>query len=233
MCATIQLVEAITTTPFIMKYLNLTKLIIASLLTIIICACQTKKKESRLRYNAETFVPTYTLNIPENWTTERFSIPIDFAPSIPYNGIEELRFAPGWANATSEDYWTYSYLWFLDEKITFDAKTVADNLEAYYTGLVDRNIDKRKIQEEKVFPVKATFALVESQAGDLSTFKGSVHMLDYMAQQPITLNFIVHVKECPGKNNTFVFYEVSPQAETHTIWRTLNRIWTEFECDLK
>jgi hypothetical protein len=216
-----------------MKYLTLTKLLFASLLTILTLACQSKKKESKVHFNAETFVPPYQLIVPENWTTERFSIPIEFAPSIPYNGIEDLRFAPGWDNSSSEDYWTYSYLWYLDGKAQFDAQIMEKNLEAYYTGLIGRNIERRKIPNEKQFPVKATFEMVKTDDGDLSTFKGSVNMLDYMAQQPIKLNCLVHVSECPGKDNTFVFYEVSPQEEGHPIWNTLNKIWGEFRCDVK
>jgi len=208
-----------------MKYFILTMLLFTSLLS-----CETKKKE---HYNAETFVPTYNLIVPENWTTETFSIPIEFAPSIPYVGIEEVRFAPGWGNATSEDYWTYSYLWYLDGKEELNAETIQGNLEAYYTGLVGRNIERRKIPKEKLFPVKATIEVTKTQEGDLNTYKGSVDMLDYMAQQPIKLNCLVHVKECPGKDNTYVFYEISPQEETHPIWNTLNQIWKEFQCDVK
>jgi hypothetical protein len=216
-----------------MKYTILTKLLVVSLLTVSIFGCETKRKKPKVHFNAETFVPTYKLAVPENWTTERFGIPIEFAPSIPYAGIEELRFSPGWGDSTSEDYWTYSYLWYLDGKTKFDAKTMEKNLEAYYTGLVGRNIERRKIPKEKLFPVKAGFELVKAHDGDLSTFSGSVYMLDYMAQQPIKLNCLIHVKECPGKDNTFVFYEVSPHEVTHPIWNTLNTIWTEFQCDVK
>jgi hypothetical protein len=216
-----------------MKHLILTTLLVASLLTLLVVACQTKEKKPKTHFNAETFEPTYKLIVPENWTTEKFSIPIEFASSIPYAGIEELRFSPGWDNPTSEDYWSYAYLWYLDGKPEFDSKTVEKNLEAYYTGLVGRNIERRKIPKEKLFAVKANFETVETHKGDLSTFKGAVHMLDYMAQQLIKLNFLIHVKECPGKDNTFVFYEVSPREATHEVWNTLNKIWTEFQCDVK
>ncbi len=216
-----------------MKYLKLTRLLVASLLTFLVFACQTNRKEPSVQFDAETFVPPYKLVTPENWTTETFIIPIEFAPSIPYFGIEDLRFAPSWDNSGSEDYWTYAYLWYLDGKPKFDARTIAENLEAYYTGLVGRNIESRKIPREKLFPAKANFGIAETFEGDLATFRGSVDMLDYMAQKPVKLNCLVHVKECPGKDNTFVFYELSPQAETHPVWNTLNAIWKEFQCDAK
>lgn len=216
-----------------MKCRVIPRLWVVSLAALLIVGCKTRAQEQHPHFDAETFVPTYTLPTPVNWMTERFGIPIEFAPRIPYDGIEDLRFAPGWSASASEDYWTYSYLWYLNGKITFTPETIAENLDLYYTGLVGRNIEKRKIPKEKLFPVKATFEVVEKQGEDKSTFQGSVHMLDYMAQQPITLNFLVHVKECPGKNMTYVFYEVSPRERSHPVWKTLQKIWIDFNCDVK
>ena len=33
---------------------------------------------------------------------------------IKYSGVEDIRFAPGWGNAKSNEYWTYAFLWYLD-----------------------------------------------------------------------------------------------------------------------
>jgi hypothetical protein len=35
------------------------------------------------------------LKTPANWRFEQFSLPAEFAPTLKYNGIEELRFSPG------------------------------------------------------------------------------------------------------------------------------------------
>ena len=204
---------------------------VISLLTLLVGCSRNNTHETRALYDPEKFVPTYKLLTPENWTTERFGIPIEFAPSIPYVGIEDVRFAPGWDNTTSDDYWTYSYLWYLQGSVVFDAKTIEENLNAYYTGLVGRNIERRKIPKEKLIPVETKFETTEKNAGDLNTFKGTVHMLDYMTQEPITLNALVHVKSCPGKSNTFVIFEISPKEESHPIWQTLDKIYTEFQCE--
>jgi hypothetical protein len=214
-----------------MKECRSTQLLVFCLLVILLSSCHAKKTERKAYYNAETFVPPYKLIVPENWTSETFGIPIEFAPSIPYVGIEEVRFAPGWDYSSSEDYWTYSYLWYLDGDVSFDVETIEQNLEAYYTGLINRNIQRRRIPKEKLFQVNATFEKVDANQGDESTFRGSVNMLDYMAQEPILLNFMVHVKKCPGADNTFVFYKVSPHNQDHAVWNTLNQIWTEFECN--
>ena len=44
----------------------------------------------------------YTLPAPAHWGIERFPIPIGFAQQIPYKGMEDIRFTPGWAKATSD-----------------------------------------------------------------------------------------------------------------------------------
>ena len=44
----------------------------------------------------------YVLDTIKGWGIERFLIPISFAPSIPYKGVEDIRFTPGWAKKSNE-----------------------------------------------------------------------------------------------------------------------------------
>ncbi|HVI48804.1 MAG TPA: hypothetical protein VM802_28300 [Chitinophaga sp.] len=170
----------------------------------------------------------YHLPQVEGWGTEQFPIPIDFAPSLAYKGVEDIRFSPGWGNSKSEEYWSYSFLWYLDGKQTFTAAIVTRNLEAYYTGLVGRNISKRNIPAEKVVAVKAGIRKAATEKGDEQTFTGTVSMLDYMTQQPILQYCKVHVKSCD--DNTAVFHEISPKPYSHSIWTQMNNIWSGFRC---
>ncbi len=164
---------------------------------------------------------------------ERFLIPIEFAPQIPYKGVEDIRFTPGWGDAKSHDYWTYAFLWYLDDKQELNEKIIEGNLKAYYTGLVGRNIGKRKIPAEKIIPVKASIKKVKTDKGDAKTFTGTIEMLDYMEQKPITLNCIVHQKYCTGQSKTFAFYQISPKPFTDNIWESLRQLWTSFDCTKK
>jgi len=173
----------------------------------------------------------YTLGFPEGWGVERFLIPIEFAPSIPYKGVEDIRFTPGWGNVKSEEYWSYAFLWYLDEMPVTTAAIIHTNLNAYYTGLIGRNIERRKIPADKLFPVKSLAKEVEAEQGDLKTFKGTITMLDYMEQKPITLNFVVHVKSCPNQTKGFIFYEISPKPTTDKVWTSLESLWKNFNCN--
>ena len=188
-------------------------------------------QEIKKEFDGNKWDAPYTLSFPKGWDVERFLVPIEFAPSIQYKGIEDIRFTPGWGNVKSEEYWSYAFLWFLDGKPEITAASVANNLKAYYTGLIGRNIEPRKIPADKVFPVKADVRTVKNSPGDLNTFQGTIFMLDYMEQKPVTLNCIVHVKMCPGKNNTFVFTEISPKAYADNVWQALNQLWAGFLCD--
>lgn len=203
-------------------------------ISIVFCclvSLQTIAQTSTLPFDGSKWVAPYTLAFPKGWDVERFLIPIEFAPSIPYKGMEDIRFTPGWGNAKSNEYWSYAFLWYLEGKPPINAATVAGNLKAYYTGLIGRNIAPRKIPAEKIFPVKTEIKGTPADPGDAHTFKGTVYMLDYMEQKPITLNCIVHIRYCPGKNYSFVFTEISPRPYDDTLWESLNGLWTGFNCD--
>ena len=172
----------------------------------------------------------YNLAIPKGWTIERFPIPISFAPQIIYNGVEDIRFTPGWGNVKSDEYWTYAFLWYLDGSPKTDAGIIGRNLKAYYTGLIEINREGFKVPVEKLIPVQASFKETETNSGDLKTYTGTIEMLDYMQQEPIILNCIVHLKLCPEENKTILFYELSPKKFTHSNWLNLNQLWKEFQC---
>lgn len=185
-------------------------------------------------FDGKNWVAPYSLAMPAGWDIERFQIPIIFALQIPYSGIEDIRFMPGWANVKSDEYWTYAFLWYLNDQPEMNAQIIEDNLEFYYTGLIESNTEGRKIPADKMFPVRASIKKVNTGKGDLKTFGGTVYMLDYMLQLPITLNAIIHIKpSCSKENKTFVFYEISPKPLTDPVWQSLNQLWTTFDCNKK
>ena len=109
-----------------------------------------------------------------------------------------------------------------------DAKTIESNLQGYYTGLV--NAGGRNVPKGKVISVVALFKETKTFKGDVKTFAGTITMLDYMAQKPITLNCKIHLTTCAGENKTFIFYELSPKALSHKTWKELDKLWTDFNC---
>ena len=202
------------------------------LLLLCIPSLKTFAQNPKVEFDGPGWKPPYSLPL-EGWSIERFLIPIEFAPKIPYSGVEDLRFTQGWGNVKSEEYWSYAFLWYLDGKPEISAQIIESNLTIYYTGLVGRNIEPRKIPAEKIIPVKASVNKINNAAGDLNTFSGKIEMLDYMEQKPIILNCIIHHKSCLNQDKTFIFYEISPKPFTDKIWNRFNKLWTDFNCTSK
>lgn len=172
----------------------------------------------------------YKLDVPTGWKTEKFSFPIEFAPQIPYKGTEDVRFAPGWDDPASEEHWTYAFLWWLQGNPQIDADALEQHLKSYYSGLVGRNITSRQIPSKKVVSTSVHMKKVKTAPDDINTFGGTIRMLDYHAQRPITLNCQVHVRRCKKQRRTAVYFEVSPRPHSHAVWQTLNGILTSFTC---
>lgn len=187
-------------------------------------------QEADTRIDDHGWKAPYDLTIPEGWTTEKFPIPIGFAPEIPYQGVEDIRFSPGWGNVKSEEYWTYAFLWYLDGSPEINAEALASNLKAYYTGLIRVNTDSSKISTTNPIPVFTTFLKVDPVSDARETFTGTIVMTDYMQMKPIALNCIVHLKFCKETGKTILFFEMSPQFFTHQIWEQLDKLWSDFKC---
>jgi len=121
-------------------------------------------------------------------------------------------------------------LWYLDGSVKTNKKIIANNLGAYYTGLFTVNSDSAKVAAWKSKPVITAFKKVAKDKGDERTFTGTIEMIDYMQQKPITLNCRAHLKYCKDEDKTIIFYELSPQPFTHTVWTSLNQLWLDFRC---
>jgi len=193
---------------------------------------KTSGQNANEEFDGKKWKAPYVLDTIKGWDVERFLIPISFAPSIPYKGVEDIRFTPGWAKKTTNEYWSYAFLWYLDGTVTLDARTIENNLKAYYTGLIKVNSDSSKIAD-KLFPVTSSIKSRTAEKKDLKTFEGSVTMLDYMSKQPVTLNVVIHVRSCAGKDKTFVFHEISPMPYSDDVWKRLHQLWVNFKCDKK
>lgn len=204
-----------------------------NILLIVTCCFLFSKasgQDVQANFDGKKWEAPYAFDTPKDWDIERFLIPIGFAPSIPYKGIEDIRFTPGWAKKETNEYWSYAFLWYLDGTPKFDSKTLEKNLIAYYTGLFNFNTDKTKIDTTNLIQVTASIEKIVTEKGDLNTFQGTVNMNDYMTKQPISINLRIHIKSCDGQKKTFVFYEISPQPYTDNVWKSLHQLWLSFKC---
>ena len=205
------------------------KILILLFAFISLVSCN-QNSNTKPKKEKENVTASYTLPFPPGWGTELFSLPPIFAPAITHKGVEDIRFAPGWAKAGNNDYWTYCFLWYLEDSIQTDATIIETNLKAYYTGLIASNTQKSKFSTGSIPDTETTFDKTETAEGDSATFSGTIRMLDYMKQEPITLNCVVHLKYCPRQKNTYLFHELSPRPFTDSVWKSLDNIRAGFSC---
>ena len=165
------------------------------------------------------------LPTPKGWQVEKFALPPQFANTIPVNGTEDIRFSPEWAKKHTDGYWTYCFLWTINSNQTFTTSDFEQYLHDYYTGLIRNNLIKAKIDTAIATPVKVKLHKIEVDKTDKQAFEGVVDMLDYITQDPIKLNFRIHIKkQTPGNKGTTIFFEASPQPYNHKVWLEMNNI---------
>lgn len=172
----------------------------------------------------------FSLPTPEGWRSETLPFPLSFAPELEYQGLEELRFAPGMFEPDSEGFWTYAFLWWLPLETRLDADGLAADLEVYFRGLT------RSVAEERGFdpgePEVSAELRETPDAGKRDRWLiGKVKTLDAFAtREPIELSVSIRIWRCAAEERLVAFFELSPQPAYHQLWRTLRQIRKGFRC---
>ena len=202
-------------------------LLLSLLTTVLAVSCKnepTKKEPVKIE-------AAYTFPIPKDWTSERISFPISFAPQIPFKGVEDLRFTPGWENVISEEHWSYAFVWWVDGKVALDTSVLNKYLGQYYAGLLGSNVAKRNLRPNELTATVANISTTKTEDGDLETYSGTIKMNDYLdfLHPVITLNCLVHKKDC--NTHTAILIQISPQPMEHKVWKQLVQLEDSFTCN--
>ncbi len=172
------------------------------------------------------FLPT-----PHEWRTETISFPLSFAPELDYEGLEELRFAPGMFDAEAEDFWTYAFLWWIPSDSEINATRLEKDLENYFTGLAkavaaERNMDLTGAS----FDVELGAPQAGIKAGP--DYSGSAEVFDpFVTAKMISLNIMIKRIVCAKQDRLAVIFELSPQPLEHAVWSELDGIRSGFRCE--
>ena len=173
--------------------------------------------------------PGFHLPLLEGWRPETIPFPLSFAPELEYEGIEELRFAPGMFEAESEELWTYAFIWWVPAETEFEAARLGRDLEAYFRGLSTAVAESRGATVgEARFAARLEAAGTE---GGNRRFEGRAESFDaFVSQRQIELNVRIELLECPDAGKVAAFFELSPQPPDHTVWESLAEIRQGFRC---
>jgi hypothetical protein len=167
---------------------------------------------------------------PEGWRTETIAFPLDFAPELDYDGIEELRFAPGMFTEGSEDFWTYAFVWWVPSDTPFDSEILKADLEAYFLGLTKVVADAKGYDPGSP-DIRVNVRGVQMGEKGNPVFEGTVDTYDpFVTRNMLELNLRVEVLTCGAEARKAIFFELSPQPESHTVWKSLEEIRDGFRC---
>src|SRR4029077_8811621 len=123
--------------------------------------------------------------IPTGWKHETFPLPPSFAADLPYQGSEDLRFMPGWSSPDAADFWSYEFVWWLNQPPTFDAASFGASLATYFRGLCTA-VGGSKYQFD---PARYRAVLTAVADSDPPRLAGQVFTYDaFKTGEPIVLN---------------------------------------------
>jgi hypothetical protein len=166
---------------------------------------------------------TFRWATPEQWKSETIPFPLDFAPSLPYRGVEELRFAPHFFDPKAETYFSYSFAWLLDgapDAQSFSAEHLAQDLAVYFKGLAHA-VDAAR------FDPHAHDARLEI-AND-GHYRGRVTTVDAFGDgHALALNVDGEIFTCGPRR--VVLFSLSPQPEGGGAWASLLEQRRTFQC---
>ena len=168
------------------------------------------------------------LKEPANWAFERFPLPPEFAPDIPYKGVEELRFSPGMFNKDSATYFTYAFVAQLDNVTTISQSNIRDYLLKYFKGLCNSTAKNRKL----VIDTSQIAVSTEKKKGaavNENIYNASVNLFGVFTDgAPVKLNMEVKVFMNTPAKRIYLLFIASPREKTDVLWKNLYEIQREF-----
>lgn len=186
------------------------------------------KKELNI-FDGSFWVPPYKLAVPDGWSVERVSLPYEFAPNIGFNGVDDLRLTPDWGDPKGDGHWTYASLWWLNGDQKFDEDVIRKFLITYLEGL-SRWLGG-KAAASVTWSVDPVIKKIKTEEGDRETYSGTISLINFATLQPITLNCLIHKKDCPAAaGHTAILAEISPKPAGNAFWEILHHINKSFDC---
>ncbi len=168
------------------------------------------------------------LSAPDNWQSEILHFPLGFAQTIDFVGFEDLRFAPGWSDTTSQECWAYMFVWYIEFDSVMTETKLTESFNRYYDGLMGVD-SKNQADTAKLNQLDKTFCLfVKTDEG----FTGKMRVYDaFFAKDYMTLNIKVKEFICPKTNKQIVWCDISPRDIGHDVWKIFDDVKLKVNCD--
>jgi hypothetical protein len=166
--------------------------------------------------------------VPDGWRTETIPFPLEFAPSLPYRGVEELRFPKAFLTPEDDWFFSYAFVWYLAAPGPADAAALERDLVTYFRGLAIAVGGEGRADIE-------AHAFASDLDGDLAagTVSGSVVAFDaFKTQKSVTLHFRVQSVRCSSEHERALVFVASPRppAQHDAVWAELLLLAGAFRC---
>jgi hypothetical protein len=166
---------------------------------------------------------------PKGWRTESIPFPLDFAPDIHHRGSVEIRFSPGFKDPAAEGFWSYVFVWWLEDEIPLTRQLLADELTRYYFGLSKAVAGDKYALRADAFRADLTDDV--SSPPYLGAYRGVIDSFEpFKTKKPMRLNVRVRLGKCGTAKRRFVLIEASPQPVGGATWTNLSRVADSFQC---
>jgi len=168
------------------------------------------------------------LSAPDNWQSEIIPFPLGFAPAIGFVGFEDLRFSPGWSDSTSQEFWAYSFAWYIEMDSAMTESKLTESFNIYYDGLMGVVFKNQADTTNSTQLDKTLCLFVKTNAG----FTGKMRVYDaFFTKDYMTLNIKVKESFCPKTNKQIILCNISPKTFDHAVWKIFNDVRLKVKCE--
>jgi len=168
------------------------------------------------------------LSAPDNWQSEIIPFPVSFAPAIDFVGFEDLRFSPGWSDSTSQEFWTYSFVWYIEMDSAMTERKLTESFNMYYDGLMRVDLTNQADTANSNQLDKTLGLFVKTSEG----FTGKVRVYDaFFTKDYMILNIKVKESFCSKTNKQIIFCHISPKAFDHKVWGIFDDVRLKVKCE--
>jgi hypothetical protein len=172
---------------------------------------------------------TSPIPAPQDWRTESFTFPLQFAASIPYEGVEYVRFAPSWTRFETENGFSYVILWDV-KTMPVTPEDLEDYLEVYFAGLMKNVGLQRKIADKEIKTAAAAHPMA-ALAGWEQGYGLEVHTWNAFSKgEPVLLYGEVGQRTCGERMQ--IFFAFSEARRDRPIWEGLRGARKATTCEV-
>ena len=168
------------------------------------------------------------LSAPDDWLSEIIHFPLGFAQEIDFVGFEDLRFAPRWNDSSSQEFWAYSFVWYIEKTSAMTEDKLTETFNLYYDGLmgVDENNKADDTTSTKLDKTLCLF--IKTNDG----FTGKMRVYDrFFTKDYLILNINVKETFCPKTNKQIILCDISPKDFSHEVWKIFDDVKVDIKCD--